>query len=109
MSTGRDHRSCTARRGARGARGRGAGVRLGHRRHRTRGQPGRADATGARLTGARLDLEACMRTTAERIAWGLVLVVFALTATAVTVAAPFDSSLSEVSGGGLLVPAIAFP
>lgn len=50
-----------------------------------------------------------MRTTAERIAWGLVLVVFALTATAVTVAAPYDSSLSEVSGGGLLVPAIAFP
>ena len=50
-----------------------------------------------------------MRTTAERIAWGLVLVVFALTAIAVTVAAPYDSSLSEVSGGGLLVPAIAFP
>jgi hypothetical protein len=50
-----------------------------------------------------------MRTTAERVAWGLVLVVFALTAAAVTVVAPHDSSLSEVSGGGLLVPAIAFP
>ena len=37
MSTGRDQRSCAARLRARGARDRADGVRLGHRRRRTRG------------------------------------------------------------------------
>ena len=45
----------------------------------------------------------------ERAAWALVVFVFLLAVTTVVIVVVEDSPLSDVTGGGLLVPAVGFP